>query len=841
MVRCPFKTQERGIDLKIFGKYLIKSIFEKKSRTILLLACIAVSSALLIGSLTAYNSLLNMLITESKENAGGFQVVVAATSESNNPFFSPIDANYSNIKESFKSISIQGYMQNDIKKQVTITGTTSEDLKGYSSVHILQSKDFDAFNGSKVVISQKTSKSLKAGLGDYISLNINGQSKSYKVVAIAVNKGLFYSDINNSFTAVVPKQSIDDLCGQQGKYTSELLKLRTNNTVDWIKTFNNANKDNNIQAALTLDTNALNSEISWMKIPLIFILIIISLMSMVIIYSTFKLIILERIPAIGTFLSQGADKVRICLILVAESILYGVIGGMLGMITGIGFSYIISSFANPLAEYGIGAPIQINWSYIAIGFFFALVLTILTSLLPILKTRRLPVKDVILNTGKSHVSLSKKGFVIGILILVIAIILEIIAPKFEYKSSILSMILFAVSIVLVIPGILKLLLSPISRLFKKISGNLMLSVNNVSSLPALINNVKLITISLVTVLLVIMLSSSILDTIVNAYSSMNFNILVQSGSNNAEKINSTIRKESGIKNLYSLGMIKSYLNSDIGKGVDIYYVDTDYSKFENYIKFENKKGDLENINNNDDNIIISRAISKNYNIKKGDIISLEINNKSEKFHVQSICDPREYANGNYNIISFKSAKKHFNANYPNRYYISSKTSANNEKDKLENDLKGLGVTVVTKPDLIVKEKENVSTLTNTLNALAALTILIAVIGVFSNIAICFIQRKHELAVISSIGLSSAGRIGMIFSESLFEALLANIFSFLASFLFSVLLKDVCNSLSMDLACTYPLWLIVWLAVSTIIIMVIASLPFFYKSRKLNLVKELKYE
>ena len=69
------------------------------------------------------------------------------------------------------------------------------------------------------------------------------------------------------------------------------------------------------------------------------LLTIVILLSAVIISSSFKLIIVERMPVIGTFFSQGATKKNIIFVLLTESSLFGILGGVLAFLIGVGAIY----------------------------------------------------------------------------------------------------------------------------------------------------------------------------------------------------------------------------------------------------------------------------------------------------------------------------------------------------------------------------------------------------------------------------------------------------------------------------------------------------------------------
>ena len=122
-----------------------------------------------------------------------------------------------------------------------------------------------------------------------------------------------------------------------------------------------------------------------------------------------------------------------------------------------------------------------------------------------------------------------------------------------------------------------------------------------------------------------------------------------------------------------------------------------------------------------------------------------------------------------------------------------------------------------------------------------LAMIIASIGVFNNITICYLQRKRELAVMASVGMNKGGRRHLILAESLISVALSILIAAPFAFLLADMLTGFCYfiGIAMDVAfdwSTVPLYA----AVITGVIF-IASLSTMMKSRKLSIVQELKYE
>ena len=83
-------------------------------------------------------------------------------------------------------------------------------------------------------------------------------------------------------------------------------------------------------------------------------------MSVFIIYSSYKVITLDRLPIIGTFRSIGATKKAVTRILLLESLFYGCIGGLIGIPVGIFVLKAILQGMGKTLSQGIEIPVIIS-------------------------------------------------------------------------------------------------------------------------------------------------------------------------------------------------------------------------------------------------------------------------------------------------------------------------------------------------------------------------------------------------------------------------------------------------------------------------------------------------
>ena len=186
----------------------------------------------------------------------------------------------------------------------------------------------------------------------------------------------------------------------------------------------------------------------------------------------------------------------------------------------------------------------------------------------------------------------------------------------------------------------------------------------------------------------------------------------------------------------------------------------------------------------------------------------------------SIFDAKLMDSGNYNLISLKAALKHFDVKYPSEYFISTKVSAKEAKKALEKKLKGLGVSIITKAEMAKANKENNKQMTNVLGIFSYITMVIGAFGIIGNVSISFIQRKRDIAVLSSIGLSKGGRGYLILLEGVFQALIGILISLVAAMGINLCLEDIFKFLTMDLELRYPYESVGAIVIATMLLMLL---------------------
>ena len=129
----------------------------------------------------------------------------------------------------------------------------------------------------------------------------------------------------------------------------ETAQVKSGSVKKFVKQFNNANEF--FEASNIGDISFIG--VGTLNVSLYGMLSIVVLVSSIIIYGVFKLIINERLSVIGTFMSQGATKKKIERIILSESLMYSIIAGIVGSAIGELILFGIGRMVSPLAKYKI--------------------------------------------------------------------------------------------------------------------------------------------------------------------------------------------------------------------------------------------------------------------------------------------------------------------------------------------------------------------------------------------------------------------------------------------------------------------------------------------------------
>jgi len=831
--------------MKIFLKYIFKCMTEKKSRFILLIISIALSTGLFITIFGTVNVAIRAYEKPMKESHERKEIIINSTSQES--FFNIDDINNYGVKNIEGQIIIYGTTDDEDVFSVSVRGKKRENIENIT----LLKGSINDFKDNSCIISERISNKYNINVGDKLKVYVAGESKEYKVIAVSYNEGIFYNDSSVSYSIIVPYETLAKNYEVEGKYNYVIANKDTDDLDESINKFN----DNNInyKAKQLYNEKVVYEQVSSITNILYFMLIIVVIMSAIIIYSSFKLAITERLPVIGTFMSQGATNWKIEKILLMESQLYGIIGSIFGCFIGYLGLYLINYMISPMKEYGIIEKFHMNYMYIIVGIIFSIILSMLSALVPIRKIRKLEIKDIILNS----ISVPKKSewskFIVGAILLIFSIVMTSINSKIIDMCSVYLLIISIIAVMLIYPKIIEFIMELIYKLLRGRSKMLIFSFNNLRTSKILKGNITLVTISIIAIFMISSVGNSLVTLVTGAYEGVNFDVSVTGfsgvegveGKCVTEDIIQKIEENSNVKKDTIQKMINTSAIIENNSMVFVNAVESD--KYKDYIEYlelnSSKNKDLyekfrKSIN---DEIIVSDKIMQDYNLKEGDSLKVNINDIEKTLKVIGSINCKLYDNNSLIIMKYETAQKLFNINEATEIYLKSTISQEEIKEELKEELKMFGVNIITRDTFLESNIEQNQMMIKILNIFSYFAIFIAVLGVFNNIIVSFLQRKRELAILSSIGMSRGIQQGMLLIESVIVAIFSILIASLYTCLGVSIMTRVMSGIGLPMDIKFNFNVIVPYTIVTILLMVIGSVSVLFKSKKISIVDELKYE
>lgn len=820
--------------MKIYLKYVFSVALEKKGRLGLLLTTISLITALFIASLSTNSTVENVMTEQLRGIYGDYNISIQQKNVSREPLFDSKVLDSYEFNDSCKYIALKGKSKD---LDVAYYYFDKSDIKKLNTLKIAEgSKDIKESKG--VYISEKSAKLLGIKLGQYLEIEINNAIEKYKILGICEDKGILKNDDNSTISLVtVQDDLIEKLKTKNNQYSVILLNVNRGEVDDFISDFYNNPDVKNLDISKTIDPQLIDEQINSLNITLYIMFLIILVMSTYIIYCTFKLIITDRLKAMGTLLSIGAKFRNISFLILLEGAIYGIIGGFIGLGLGIVITKVLAYLANPVPFKEINA--NIDNSYFILGIIFSIVLSCVTAALPLIKLRKIEVKNIILNIDNKKADKSIKTLIIGILALVATLVIYIFNPYIAYKGAVLEIILLFFSVLLLTNCLIDILSNILLIIIKKINIDIYLALNNIKNSIYIKSVTILFVISTITIIMFFSLKDSIKNEISGSYEKMNYDLTVDVQDLYKKELEKKVEEISEIEKKYTISSMTGVLKGDKHSKLNLVGVDSnEYIDFDSYMAYENKESELKNLGDVENGIIISKQFAKANNISKSDNIKLTINDKTLEFEVLSIVDSKMFANGNYNIVNRDYIKRIFKNSTQDKFYIKTNDVKKVEKSlkAISNDLK---IKTNTKSNEIKIQKEEIKPLESILTFISFLTLVIALVSCVSNIIISLIQREKDLCILLTSGMTTNQCFRMIIYENFIQTVFAFLLSGIAVYIVEKLLKHIYGFLEMSLSVDIPIYYLLISFIATFAIGIIVTIISMIKIKNMNLVEIIK--
>ena len=812
--------------MKTILKYLIKNITIKPLRTAIIVLCLGAVSLAFSFYYTINASSEELIGNQVRTITGKTDIMISYPQglDENTVLPDNLDAlyvMYTNVDLQLHTLDNYKYVQ---KKQMLLFGA---DTKKAYDFEILPK--YEAIEDDEIIITEAVAGTFGYKEGDIVSVPcIDGSSTTLKVKSIfPCEKFLQLSPMT---MIVTNKKAAEVACIVDSPGTVIYADVLDDSEITQ-KYLDICEKYPDYIVSQVMGTEDVKEMISGLSGTFFLIFAVIFLMIVFIISAFSKNIAAERLSVVGTFRSIGATKVGASMILYGECAVYGLLGGILGSIL---FyctkDLVLSNFFTTSLSDNVSCSVPAYVSPIAIC--LSIVLACICSFASISGTTKRTIKDIIFATKDTAYRPSYVIAILGGVLFVTAIVMNVSVE--EFIGKLLALIFYMCGICFIIPFFTASVSKMVMRFTKGRRFPVMrLSLIQFGTKKTLISQTIICTAVVILTTAIYILTSSV-DRLYS-YEIYDCDVMIEGLSEKSERYRNIVGSEKveDYEFLYSKEETVNINNKKVNTIVLGY---DGFNMLDGFSDIPNTIGENE--------IVMDKAIMERLGISEGDKVSLTFREDTvrpvtKEFLVKTGCDSVYYDMRCIAVLLNMDTYKEIYYDYPSMLLVNVKDEyETDELRKLLVDKEAIFKTTDEHYEIMQTEK---SSITGILGAMLVLGFALAIISAVGNHSVGYEQRKHELAVLFSAGMSKIQLVKMLFIESV----LSVSFSIAVSVVSVAVILNILSDLLQELDLKIPIYwnirgIIVFMAViaGSVILTVLGSVFTF---KKMNIAEQLKQE
>lgn len=830
--------------MKIVLKYILNNIKGRKMRTAVMLLSIVLSTTLLFVSLSVGDSYARAQQKMSRGMAGSATLSISLNPDADGsqawvmPEVLPESSTIRNGVGMVETLAL--YKEGGYYENFDVIAADLEALSQINKPRLLNGSELTDFTGNQIVLPERFTSKFGVEQDDSFTLWIAGEPYEFQVAAIAAYDTVFLRHTRGA-TALVPVETLSAIL-EAGDGYSKLLIEPTDGVSD-------AALQNELQAALpegynvsfVVDEAQVEADARQKSLPFFLISFFSLTMSVFIIYSSYKVITLERLPVIGTFRSIGATARTVTNILMLESLVYGGLGALIGIPVGFAvLKRMLRGLGHSLSQ-GIDIPMVVSPVNILLSCLVAVVVSVLSAWIPVKRASRLPVKDVVLGTVEEKNGSKLKMFLLGGVLFLLSILL----PRVVQGDNILllaggvSLVGLLAATIILIP----MLTSGASRLLEGLYGTLLgnegrLAARNMRDNKNTSQNITLLVISISA-----MIAISVVGNFVQVYIGDVFRGAKLDGFADASMSAEFVEDISRVDGIGEVLPVRVLNNTVHGDGVVFSRVEGTEdialygAMFAMNYEDEKSRGDIEASFAADRNILLSADAMKARGVKTGESIllsaggpayeytimgSFKIRSANTEAIIPSACALNDFGAENYGILAYTAADPDA-VMVQIRVLFGDKSNWSRTVEEFNSDALG-----------------TVSTFLTPMKNLTWFILALAAVGIINNLLINHIQKRRATAMYQSVGMSNRQNMIMTLTEGFSSGVLGAVMGIAVSWLeiktiFLVAGPRISMQPELDIG-TF-----VFAGALGIVITLLGSIVPIMKSRRMKIVEEIKFD
>lgn len=694
-------------------------------------------------------------------------------------------------------------------------------------------------SGNQIILPDRFTNKYKIVKGDIITLHVNSIPMEFEVADIAAYDTVFLRHTRGT-TALLPQAALAKILEKETGYSEILIEPAAGVSSDvLVHTLANELSER-YQVTTIVNEAQITADARQKSMPFFLISFFSLTMSIFIIYSSYKVIILDRLPIIGTFRSIGATKKTLICILMLESLFYGCVGGIAGIPLGIGvLNFILQGMGNTLSQ-GIEIPIVITGSAVFLSFAVALIVSTLSAWIPVRRASRIPIKSVVLGVVEDKNIPNNVVALLGITLLLISILLpKIASSNMMYLFGGCSLLGFIIATLMVIPLLTNLsskCLEYVSTVIGKNEG--VIASKNIRNNKNITQNITLLFISISAIIAI-----TVVGNFVNTYITDVFHGAELEGFADGEmspEFIQQVKTMEGIEKVLPVYVLNNDIRNDAISFSRVEATDN-LAWYNSLLNLHYSNQDMENNAiaefSKSRSVILSEDCLSRTNYKIGDMVTLENMNGRNSYML---------------VGSFKSRATDVEAIIPSIYAISDFHVQNynflaytaSDPDAIMLQIRDLfGNTQNWSRTVEEFNTDALSTVGAFLKPMHSMTyfiLLLAAVGIMNNLLINYIQKRRTIAMYKSVGMSNKQNMKITIIESCTAGIIGTLIAIIISYLeiqtiFLVAGPKISMLPDLDVSTFLSS------AIMGILITLIGSVVPIIKSRNMKIVEEIKFE
>ena len=818
--------------MKVVLKHILKNIWEKKGRSLLIIISLIIATTVFVLNLTMPNELV-IKIQETLRSIYGKTDMAMATAEP----FSINDVNVGNEKITYVGVS-EIDIDIDDKKAIVfgLDIDRSIDMKMLGS-------DIPSLNKNETVINQKQASEYGYNVGDTIKFSVENQNYEFKIVKIVSKKGLTAIDLDCP-VFIANLETVNTIRNiETEKYDTLYIDVENDENAKDFAEYLKENNDNYFVEEVA-SIESIKEQMSFVTYILVMVFAMATIMIFFVVSSLNNVIIAERMPVIGTFRSVGATKGKMNLILILENAVYGLIGGIIGVFVGFGInSKVASLFITTSGVELTSETSKMTVGTMLIGIAFAVILEVLISIKAIIKANKKPIKDIIFDVQSTRYIIKKTSVIIGILLVAFAFILNYINKDIKLVPTLLSIVFLIVGVANLVPIIIRIISLVLAKISKKIGwATGIISCKNIGYNKMIISSSRLIVVAISLILAILTVSVSYTELFTSfKYTVDDCDIVIENVTKTAEEYNKLVEIE-GVKKvnyMYCFGDMETTYNG--GKKFNIFPTILGQKESRKYIKELDYK--IEDLKENE--IVIDEKYAERNEIKVNDIIKIKFGTLNKELELKIV----GFINSTYFSVSRNVIVMNLESYIENitdkpiqvQMEVEEGTDIPKLKEKVEKNLKEIGIKISTTDEYLEVKKEQVDGIMSIFYIIIGLAVILSFIGIINNQIICFIQRRKELAILNSTCMSKIQLKRMLRAETVLSNAISCLIAVVVGFIATDIVETFLETLSLYVKMIFD-WNMAFKFIGIVFILLLFTLIIpSRRMKKMNIVNEIKYE